>query len=84
MTSLVTACNSGWRAKELKMVPEVLPQPLAELMNKVENGAPWPQGTLHAKASFLPKDPASLADPMAYRILLILPTLYRHWAATRR
>ena len=56
---------------------------IIERLNAIEGGAPWPSGAHHAKAAFLPKDPDHLADPMAYRVLLILPTLYRKWAATR-
>ena len=29
-----------------------------------------------AKAAFLSKDPAKTTDPLAYRVLMILPTLY--------
>ena len=56
---------------------------LAFLLNLVESGAPWPSDTLHARAAFLSKDTTNTTDPLAYRVLLILPTFYRRWASTR-
>ena len=42
------------------------------------------QGFLcNAKASFISKHPEHTDDPLAYRVLLILPVLYRRWASTR-
>lgn len=72
-----------WHPADFAMLSDLAFQWLASLLNLIENGAPWPKATLHAKAAFLPKDPDNQADPMAYRILLILSTLYRKWAATR-
>ena len=56
---------------------------LAFLLNLVKSGVPWPDDTLHVRAAFLSKDPLNLTDPLAYRVLLILPTIYRRWASTR-
>ena len=42
-----------------------------------------PQGMLQARAAFLSKDEQKAGDPLAYRVLLILATLYRRWACTR-
>ena len=52
---------------------------LALLLNVIEDGADWPSSLLHAKAAFLSKDD----DPLAYRILMLMPVLYRKWATTR-
>ena len=56
---------------------------LAEMLNVIEEGAAWPAEMCVAKAAFLAKDEAKALDPMEYRVLLILPTLYRTWAMTR-
>ena len=72
-----------WSPADFSLLSDSAYQWLAKLLNLIEHGAPWPSGTLHAKASFLPEAAANLADPMAYRILFILPTIYRRWASTR-
>ena len=56
---------------------------LAKMLNTIEQGAPWPKDTAKAKAAFLSKDTKKTDQPLEYRILLILPTLYRRWAAAR-
>ena len=56
---------------------------LAELLELVEGGQPWPEQLTHARAAFLAKDPDRPEDPLAYRVLLVLPALYRRWASMR-
>ena len=56
---------------------------LALLLELIESGAPWPEDMLKAKATFLAKDPALTENHLAYRVLLILPVLYRRWASAR-
>ena len=58
-------------------------QGLADILNAVERTGKWPEATPTAKAVFLPKAEDSTADPLSFRMLLILPTLYRRWASTR-
>ena len=53
------------------------------LLDLIEGGAAWPQQLLHATSAFLPKDINDAANPLSYRVLLIMPTLYRRWAALR-
>ena len=36
-----------------------------------------------AKAAFLAMDPNKVEDPLAYRVLLVLPVLYRKWATAQ-
>ena len=40
-------------------------------------------GVLHGRSAFLAKTEIPSLDPLQYRILLILPILYRRWAALR-
>ena len=56
---------------------------LAHLLNMVEETGRWPEGTTEAKAAFLEKDPEDSGNPLAYRVLLILPGVYRRWAGLR-
>ena len=58
-------------------------QIIADLLNEIENGAPWPESTMFARAVFLPKDPNDTQNPLAYRILKITSSIYRRWATTR-
>ena len=56
---------------------------LADLLNTIENGAPWPKGLNRAKYSYLETDSSKAHDPLATRSLLITAALYRLWASTR-
>ena len=38
---------------------------------------------LHTRAVFMGKDPEKDKDPPAYRILLMMPAVYRLWSRTR-
>ena len=57
-------------------------QLLAEMLNALELGAPLPDQTLHARAAYLANDAGVLGDPLGYGVLLIMPFIYRRWAAT--
>ena len=56
---------------------------MAALLNLIEKGAEWPQPLLHGRAAFLEKDEDKQVEPLSFRVLLVLPTLYRKWAALR-
>ena len=56
---------------------------LAFILNLIELGCDWPKDVCSAKAAYLSKDTNDLTDPLKYRVVLILPTLYRKWASTR-
>ena len=72
-----------WSPCEFRLLSLQACHYLALLLNLVEEGAPWPVTLWHARGAFLSKDPSQPFQPMAYRILLVLPTLYRKWATTR-
>ena len=56
---------------------------LVDMLSAIELGAPWPKGVCHGRLAYLAKDPNNAEDPLAYRPLLVLPHLYRRWAAYR-
>ena len=56
---------------------------VATHLNIIENGGAWPQDLLLGRAAFLSKDPDDTENPLSYRVLLILPVLYRRWATAR-
>ena len=56
---------------------------LAQLLRCIEQGRPWPDALQQATSAYLAKDPANATDPLAYRVLSLLPVLYRRWSAVR-
>ena len=56
---------------------------LCVLLTLIEAGHQWPAQLLHARAHTLSKDPDDPFSPLAYRLLLITPILYRAWAKLR-
>ena len=48
---------------------------IAALRNTIAGGAAWPTDVCVGRAAFLFKDPADTENPLAYRVLLILPVL---------
>ena len=85
-------CNEGsptspgldhWTPGEFRLLSRKACCILADLLNFIETGAPWPNALTQAKGSFLSKDPSRPYDALDYRILLVLPVLYRKWGTTR-
>ena len=56
---------------------------IATMLKAIEEGAQWPTDLTQGRAAFLSKDSHNTEDPLACRVLLILPTIYRRWATTR-
>ena len=65
------------------LLPEVAFDHLADLFNIIEKGAKWPQQMGKARAAFMVKDEEDPLNPLAYRVLLMLPSAYRLWTRTR-
>ena len=72
-----------WAPADLKLLSPKAYEALAEMLNLIEEGAEWPKQMKTARAAFLPKDDECLLNPEAYRVLLMLPAVYRLWARTR-
>ena len=73
----------NWSPADFRLLSRTTFQWLAELLNQIEEGAPLPDEQMMAKAAFLVKSEDKQEDPLSYRVLLILPNLYRRWASTR-
>lgn len=73
----------GWAARDMALLSEHSLQLVADLLNAIERGAPWPTHMLQARAAFLSKDPNDTSNPLAYRIPKITSGWYRKWASCR-
>eukprot|EP00973_Karenia_brevis_P003732 515577-Karenia_brevis.AAC.1 len=73
----------GWGSGEFKLFSDLVFLWLSKLLTLVEKGHPWPNQLLHHRSALLLKDPESPTFALSYRILKIMPILYRRWAATR-
>ncbi len=56
---------------------------LAEMFNRIEGGAAWPDQCLYARSAYLTKPKGDPLIPEGYRVLAILSVIYRLWAASR-
>ena len=73
----------GWRPAHWRLVNEEAAFWLAQLLQLVEAGRPWPRVTLLAKAVLIRKPTTQWDQPLTFRTLTILALLYRTWAAAR-
>ena len=88
MDSCMEANNSaggmdGWDPIDFKLLNLTAFTYLTDLLNHIEQGGHWPTGLRHGRLVFLAKDASEVEEPLPYRPLLILPHLYRRWAAYR-
>ena len=58
----------NWETAELGLICDIGYQWIADLLNMVEDGCPWPDGMDRARAAFLSKDPCRAACPLQYRV----------------
>ena len=72
-----------WALADLKELSDGAYQHLVDMMNTIEQGAAWPEALLPARAAFLAKDTTDALNLLAYRVLLMLPSVYRTWAKIR-
>ena len=62
-----------WTPADFKFLSEKAFDELATLLNMIENGAKWPEQTKVSRAAFLSKDENDLLNPLAHRVLLMMP-----------
>ena len=73
----------GFEPAEMGMLPWGAYVRMTEILNLVEEGEEWPRGMQEARAAFMEKEAGNVSDPLKFRVLKILPALYRRWAAVR-
>ena len=85
---LIHAANTAggmdnWLPAKMKLLTLHACQILADILNMAEHFGKWPNGQNKGILAFLSKDPDKPHGPLAYRLLTLLPCLYRHWATMR-
>ena len=73
----------GWGTDDLALLPIEFFDWLAYMLRDIESGSPWPAALLHHRASCLSKNPSKPHDPLEYRVLKVMPVVYRRWAGVR-
>jgi len=74
----------GWTPEDLTLISKAACAIICLMLNEIEKGTmQWPKPTLTARAAFMAKDPAKLEDALKYRVLTVLPVIYRKWASLR-
>ena len=74
----------GWLPADLRVCSPQAIRWLTNLYNLVEEGESWPKDIMKARAVALAKtEPPSIDDVFQYRLLLMLPAVYRIWAKAR-
>ena len=77
------AAMDGLEPAEINLISMQTYAWIAVLLMLIESGSPWPKGPAKARAAFLEKDEGACDIPRQFRVLLMLPCLYRRWAAAR-
>ena len=73
----------AWQPSELSLFSRQMCKRVADLFNLIEEGAPWPSSTMHARIMYLEKAGALLGEVMSFRPLTISAPLYRAYATMR-
>ena len=73
----------GWTPADWHMLSSEACAALALLLNNVEGTGRWPASLRTGRLAFLAKEGGDPLDPLCYRVLTILPNLYRRWASLR-
>ena len=78
-----SAIFDEWAPSGLALLSDMAFEWLAKMFNLIEEGKAWPKSMMHARAAYMEKDPEDNLNPVAFRILQIMPVLYRKWATAR-
>ena len=73
----------NWEPAELAMLNSQAYQWIADMLNLIEAGRPWPEGTEQVRAAYLAKDPGRSAEPLCHRVLMLLQAINRLWGSLR-
>ena len=67
----------GWRPRELSLFSLEVSRQVAALFLLIEDGAPWPGFTVHARVIYLGNVGVGIGEVMSYGTLTMTSPLYR-------
>eukprot|EP00754_Rhynchopus_humris_P016063 Rhum_TRINITY_DN14491_c0_g1::Rhum_TRINITY_DN14491_c0_g1_i1::g.91124::m.91124 len=71
----------GWFVEELRLLPDIALERLAEILNRVEVEGVWPESLTHAVVAMIPK--VACPMPREHRPIALMSVLYRLWSKMR-
>ena len=77
------AVLDGWSPKELSLLSLQACGNVADMLNHIEGGSPWPRSATHALIVYLEKDGVAQGHVMSYRPITITAPIYRARATLR-
>ena len=72
-----------WTPTDYKFLSRDAFDEVAVMLNMIEEGAEWPEQTKTSRAASLSKDENDVLNPLAYRVLLMMPYVHRLWGRGR-
>ena len=79
-----SAGPDGWTVEDLSHMTELAAWWLAQMLERIEQGTPWPGQLAQAKAIFLAKEAGGGGfDPLSFRIFTVASFIYRKWGKLR-
>eukprot|EP00969_Alexandrium_andersonii_P185036 8174712-Alexandrium_andersonii.AAC.1 len=82
-TAVSAAGLDGWRVLELKALTSDMLEPVALVLNRIEGGDSWPEDLCHIRACHIAKPDSHERDPLSWRVLSVMPVVYRLWGRVR-
>ena len=61
----------GWSPKELSLMSRQICGSIADMLNQIEAGSPWPRSANHALIAYLGKEGAKCGYVMSYRPITV-------------
>ena len=81
MPSGKAAGPDGWFVEELRLLPDIALERLADLLNRVETDGIWPESLTLALVAMIPK--VDSPTPREHRPIALMSVLYRLWSKLR-
>ena len=77
------AALDGWSPKELSLLSLQTCGNIADMLNQIESGSPWPRSANHALIAYLEKEGPGCGYVMSYRPITATAPICRCWATMR-
>ena len=73
----------GWHPKEMALFSTKICEHIPTMLKQIEEGAPWPRSTMHARVVYLEREGAAVGEVMSYRPFTITAPLCTWWDTMR-